>query len=576
MFKHKILKSLASNNELAIVSKSSDKSIIYNKTRYYAPYNNIWGDKTYFYNKSLNKNAYTHNANARSIILNYFNMLSFGNKSKSEIFLYFEKRFASIHKALSERKIILNKNLSIKNDKLRKYSRKDNLLKLRYKLLYSFVYKRFMKWPKIWISSPLIKHNNTLTTITLHMYNKDYNAKYQRLGLNRNNLFCDRNTVQYLKENHDTAGLLLERKSLASPHTLRRLKLKNKKINQNIKDKIKKEINVLNIKYKFLRKLKSTIRYLSLAIILQTRFLVNTHSFIDSSLMNKMSLLEKTFITRCVKNLLLREKFILRRKKKFFLNKFKFNSVNIEALKRILERVYDYKKIDLNIINLNSPIYNSEIFIQKLVLPLSKRKVPKKAIFRSLRDLKAPLTKRLEYMDMKPEAFTLGNLSVKSLLNSHYFYSKAFIKNNLRDHLGKDLDLSPKTNTIYHEVTKLYKISGDKLNLILKSYFNKGYTNLKEEVSERNAEKHMLDNTKYKNVIGIRVKASGRLSKRIIAARSVNFIRNKGPVKSLEASYKNISVPLIRDKLPANIQYSSIGDNCAIGSFGVKGWVSSA
>nr|YP_009629609.1 ribosomal protein S3 [Lecanora cinereofusca]QBP39494.1 ribosomal protein S3 [Lecanora cinereofusca] len=80
---------------------------------------------------------------------------------------------------------------------------------------------------------------------------------------------------------------------------------------------------------------------------------------------------------------------------------------------------------------------------------------------------------------------------------------------------------------------------------------------------------------KHKYVSGIRIQAAGRLTRRNTAARSVFKLRYKGNIKNMDSSYKGLPSVLLRGYAKSNLQFSKSKSRIRIGSFGLKGWVSS-
>lgn len=87
--------------------------------------------------------------------------------------------------------------------------------------------------------------------------------------------------------------------------------------------------------------------------------------------------------------------------------------------------------------------------------------------------------------------------------------------------------------------------------------------------------KNILNSIRYKNISGLRFEASGRLTRRLIASRSVYKVRNKGSVKNIYSSYKGIPSVLLRGYIKSNIQYTLVNSTSRNGSFGLKGWIGS-
>ena len=83
----------------------------------------------------------------------------------------------------------------------------------------------------------------------------------------------------------------------------------------------------------------------------------------------------------------------------------------------------------------------------------------------------------------------------------------------------------------------------------------------------------VLNNIEYKYVSGVRLEASGRLTKRYTAARSIKKLYSKGSL--FNNNTKNCKpVALIRGRFRPNLELTKLSSKSRIGSFGVKGWVS--
>jgi hypothetical protein len=86
--------------------------------------------------------------------------------------------------------------------------------------------------------------------------------------------------------------------------------------------------------------------------------------------------------------------------------------------------------------------------------------------------------------------------------------------------------------------------------------------------------KVVLEEIKYKRLAGVRLEASGRLTKRYTASRSVSKLRYKGNLVNVDSSYKGLSTVILKGNLRSNLQYSKLNSKTRIGSFGIKGSVS--
>lgn len=86
----------------------------------------------------------------------------------------------------------------------------------------------------------------------------------------------------------------------------------------------------------------------------------------------------------------------------------------------------------------------------------------------------------------------------------------------------------------------------------------------------------ILNFIKHKYVSGIRLEVAGRLTRRNTAARSVFKLRYKGNIKNMDSSFKGLPTVLLRGYAKSNLQYTNLKSKIRIGSFGLKGWVSSS
>jgi len=85
----------------------------------------------------------------------------------------------------------------------------------------------------------------------------------------------------------------------------------------------------------------------------------------------------------------------------------------------------------------------------------------------------------------------------------------------------------------------------------------------------------VLNILKHKAVNGIRIEASGRLSRRFTAARSVFKLKYIGSLKNTDSSYKGFSSVILRGHFKSNLQHTKLSSKRRIGSFGIKGWINS-
>ena len=93
-------------------------------------------------------------------------------------------------------------------------------------------------------------------------------------------------------------------------------------------------------------------------------------------------------------------------------------------------------------------------------------------------------------------------------------------------------------------------------------------------IDKKSLERIVLKNIKYKHVTGFRLEASGRLTRRYTASRSISKLRYKGNLLNIDSSYNGLSSVLLKGNLKSNVQYTKLKSKTRIGSFGIKGWVS--
>ncbi len=172
------------------------------------------------------------------------------------------------------------------------------------------------------------------------------------------------------------------------------------------------------------------------------------------------------------------------------------------------------------------------------------------------------LKKHLEKIYNKNVEFNLVNIR-RFYLNSHIF-SEAFtlkIRKNRRKLLRY-------LNLIKRKV-KLH----DKKNLYYQPILS--YLNQNVYVNGTYLNKAVLNNIKYKHITGFRLEANGRLTRRYTASKSVSKLRYKGNLLNIDSSYRGISSVLLKGNLKPNLQYSKLESKTRIGSFGIKGSISS-
>lgn len=89
--------------------------------------------------------------------------------------------------------------------------------------------------------------------------------------------------------------------------------------------------------------------------------------------------------------------------------------------------------------------------------------------------------------------------------------------------------------------------------------------------SKDKIKKTVINSIKNKTITGVRLEASGRLSKRHTASRSLFKLRYKGSLKNKDSTYNKLSSNMIRGVVRSNIQYTKLNSTARIGTFGLKG-----
>lgn len=224
-----------------------------------------------------------------------------------------------------------------------------------------------------------------------------------------------------------------------------------------------------------------------------------------------------------------------------YFNKSKFENTSLLKLNDLISRFYK-KKVEFNIVNLEYIHLNSDILSESIVLKLRKRSN------RLLQVLKTSL-------NMVKLPF-INKLSVSNNLNKIKYDKLLSLNNtqNLYALLQKQL------------FDKNYQ-KNDKFDQILQNIFPSFSKNIKEE----DIQKNILNCIKDKSISGVRIEAAGRLTRRLIAARSVFKLKYKGSLKNIDSSYKGFSSVILRGNIKSNIQYTNINSKTRNGSFGIKG-----
>jgi len=245
---------------------------------------------------------------------------------------------------------------------------------------------------------------------------------------------------------------------------------------------------------------------------------------------NNLITYEKDYYKSFIKKSLRKERIYIYLKEIVSLNKFKFKNTYLLPLKILIQKIYN-KRVEFNLVILKNFHLNSDIFTQILAIKLRNRKNRILRVLKtSLRKIRLPSQKKLIYLD-------------------EYLNTKDLFFNNVNLNV-----------TAINEPT-------DNLDKTLKTFYSKN--------KSLNLEYTVLNSIKHKAVSGIRLEASGRLTRRITAAKSIYKFKYVGNLRNIDSSFLNRSSVILRGNLRSNLQFSKIKSKTKIGSFGLKGWVSS-
>ena len=240
-------------------------------------------------------------------------------------------------------------------------------------------------------------------------------------------------------------------------------------------------------------------------------------------------------------------------------NESKFEKKYLLPLTSLVTRVYN-KKVEFNLVNLKYLYLNSYIFSDTLVTKLRNRKNRLLRVLKtSLLMFKLPSIDRLAlYEEIYNRKRKLQNLKVDNT-TANFISLKSNIKSQFNDLLEGSLLNTDTQNSIS-------KLKDFKLHYPRLIYYNYPFFILNT----------ILKSIKNKTVSGIRLEVAGRLTRRNRADRSLFKLRYKGNIRNMDSSYKGLSAVLLRGYAKSNLQHTKLKSRIRIGSFGLKGWVSSS
>ena len=240
-------------------------------------------------------------------------------------------------------------------------------------------------------------------------------------------------------------------------------------------------------------------------------------------------------------------------------NESKFNSKYLLPLTNLLRRVYSasgdgsllQKEVTFNFVNLKYPYLNSSLLSSTLVAKIKNRKTKLLGLLRaSLAMFEVPRFEDEQRATLYKEIYNRKRRLPNIKIDEDSRFLPALMENATG--LGYDTTLNrDKESSLKLSVPVPLSDPSNLVNTTLKSIKNKELT-------------------------GIRLEVAGRLTRRYTADRSLFKLRYKGSLKNTDASYKGLSAVLLRGHAKSNLGYTQINSSVRIGSFGVKGWVSSS
>jgi hypothetical protein len=93
--------------------------------------------------------------------------------------------------------------------------------------------------------------------------------------------------------------------------------------------------------------------------------------------------------------------------------------------------------------------------------------------------------------------------------------------------------------------------------------------------NNKNKRKNAYLRLKYISLEGIRLEASGRLTKRLTASRALSIYKYKGSLRNVYSSFQTITSNMVKGYSKSNVDYLNLNSNNRIGSYGLKSYINS-
>lgn len=223
----------------------------------------------------------------------------------------------------------------------------------------------------------------------------------------------------------------------------------------------------------------------------------------------------------------------------YSLNQFKFNKIKLlSKLTYLLEQIIG-KKIQYNIVNLKSITHHPDIFTNILALKVKK------------------------------DRFNPGR-RMQSVLNKACILKKNRIEERSQTRAADKIDIF---RNKYKDLKIISHMENKDLSKLLNNIVRRTYKKKNIINENRKIDSLIFNSIGYKHLNGIKLKVSGRLTKRYRADRAIQVLKWKGGLKNIDTSFKRLSTVSFRGNTNPNISYSWSKSKRRIGSFAVKGWI---
>ena len=448
--------------------------------------------------------------------------------------------------------------------------KKDNTQKAKLKLENNYNYigkpRHYPPANKEWFNSIYVYNNNTtkllptLDKVTLKLVKSYFNfysrklekkIKSRRLRIRGRRLSTNRILISRaeLKHTNDKVVITIYVYNRQKEYYFNKI-IRIATINNILPNIIKIKI----IKKKSL-KIKSRVNKQK-KIVWKTLGLLNT-SKADS---NKFKKYDTSYLKHYVTRSLRKEMLSIYLWQLVSFNESKFEKRYLLPLTSLVRKVYN-KKVEFNLVNLKYLYLNSYILSETLVTKIRNRKNRLlRVLDTSLWMLKLPFIDRSAlYEEIYNRKRKLQNLKVDNTTDN-LISLKSNLKSQFSDLLERSLiNTDPKDSIYKLKDFKLYQAQ----NLVYCNYPSFLVNTIFKSI-------------RNKSVSGIRLEVAGRLTRRNRADRALFKLRYIGNIKNMDSSYKGLSAVLLRGYAKSNLQYTKLKSRIRIGSFGLKGWVSSS